>query len=82
MRKVCRLAREVLDLAAAELRPGVTTDYVDEVVHKACIERDVCATWGDGVCVCNEKRSELTLAIVVSFAFELYELPEVSLYVD
>lgn len=42
MRKVCRLAREVLDIAAGELRPGVTTDYIDEVVHKACIERDVC----------------------------------------
>lgn len=41
MRKVCRLAREVLDLAARELRPGVTTDCVDEVVHKACIERNV-----------------------------------------
>lgn len=37
---------------------------------------------GGAVCVCNEKRSELTLAIVVSFALELYELPEVSLYVD
>lgn len=42
MRKVCRLAREVLDIAAAELKPGVTTDYIDEVVHKACIERKVC----------------------------------------
>lgn len=41
MRKVCRLAREVLDIAARELRPGVTTDYIDEVVHKACIERNV-----------------------------------------
>lgn len=41
MRKVCRLAREVLDAAARELKPGVTTDYLDEVVHKACIERDV-----------------------------------------
>ncbi|TID13475.1 methionine aminopeptidase type I [Venturia nashicola] len=40
MRKVCRLAREVLDIAAAEVRPGVTTDYLDEVVHKACLERD------------------------------------------
>ncbi|KAJ5500244.1 hypothetical protein N7453_009295 [Penicillium expansum] len=40
MRKVCRLAREVLDAAARELKPGVTTDYIDEVVHKACIERD------------------------------------------
>ncbi|MCJ1373394.1 Methionine aminopeptidase 1 [Loxospora ochrophaea] len=40
MRKVCRLAREVLDIAAAELRPGITTDYIDEIVHKACIERE------------------------------------------
>lgn len=42
MRKVCRLAREVLDIAAREVRPGVTTDHIDEVVHQACIERNVC----------------------------------------
>lgn len=41
MRKVCRLAREVLDIAARALKPGVTTDYIDEVVHKACLEREV-----------------------------------------
>ena len=41
MRKVCRLAREVLDIAARAAKPGVTTDYIDEVVHNACIERDV-----------------------------------------
>jgi len=40
MRKVCRLAREVLDIAAAAAKPGVTTDYIDEIVHKACMERD------------------------------------------
>ncbi|KAH8596825.1 methionine aminopeptidase [Bisporella sp. PMI_857] len=40
MRKVCKLAREVLDIAAAAAKPGVTTDYIDEVVHNACIERD------------------------------------------
>lgn len=40
MRKVCRLAREVLDIAAAALRPGITTDEIDEIVHKACIERN------------------------------------------
>ncbi|KAI9743559.1 MAG: Methionine aminopeptidase 1 [Claussenomyces sp. TS43310] len=40
MRKVCRLAREVLDTAAAAAVPGVTTDYIDEVVHKACLERE------------------------------------------
>ena len=42
MRKVCRLAREVLDIAAHEAKPGVTTDYIDKVVHDACIERNVC----------------------------------------
>lgn len=39
MRKVCRLSREVLDIAAAAIKPGITTDYIDEIVHKACIER-------------------------------------------
>ena len=43
MRKVCRLAREVLDIAAREAKPGVTTDYIDKVVHDACIERNVCS---------------------------------------
>ncbi|KAI0849099.1 methionine aminopeptidase [Daldinia vernicosa] len=40
MRKVCRLGREVLDLLAAEVRPGITTDYLDELCHRLCIERD------------------------------------------
>jgi methionyl aminopeptidase len=41
MRKVCRLAREVLDIAAAAVKAGVTTDYIDEIVHQACVERNV-----------------------------------------
>lgn len=41
MRKVCRLAREVLDIAAAALRPGITTDEIDEIVHQECIKRNV-----------------------------------------
>lgn len=41
MRKVSKLAREVLDIAAREVKPGVTTDHIDEVVHKACLERKV-----------------------------------------
>ncbi|KAF2148758.1 methionine aminopeptidase 1 [Myriangium duriaei CBS 260.36] len=40
MRKVCKLAREVLDLGARAAVPGVTTDHIDEVIHNACIERD------------------------------------------
>jgi methionyl aminopeptidase len=43
MRKVCMLAREVLDITAAAMKPGVTTDYLDEICHKACVEREVSA---------------------------------------
>ncbi|TFK76476.1 methionine aminopeptidase [Pluteus cervinus] len=39
MRTVCRLSREVLDLAASHVRPGITTDEIDEIVHNATIER-------------------------------------------
>lgn len=42
MRKSCKLAREVLDIAAAAAKPGVTTDYIDKIVHEACIARNVC----------------------------------------
>ncbi|KAK0362659.1 Methionine aminopeptidase 1 [Friedmanniomyces endolithicus] len=40
MRKVCRFGREVLDIAAREIKPGVTTDHIDKIVHEACMERD------------------------------------------
>ncbi|KAF5330899.1 hypothetical protein D9619_005556 [Psilocybe cf. subviscida] len=40
MRTVCRLTREVLDIAAAAVRPGITTDEIDEIVHNATIERN------------------------------------------
>ncbi|GAA5883378.1 hypothetical protein JCM16303_006719 [Sporobolomyces ruberrimus] len=40
MRKVCRLAREVLDMAASAVRPGITTLELDEIVHRECIKRD------------------------------------------
>ncbi|KAJ7792366.1 peptidase M24, structural domain-containing protein [Mycena leptocephala] len=40
MRTVCRMSREVLDLAAAAIRPGITTDEIDEIVHNATIERN------------------------------------------
>ncbi|KAI5809764.1 peptidase M24, structural domain-containing protein [Peziza echinospora] len=40
MRTVCRLTREVLDIAAAMVRPGITTDMIDEAVHNATIERN------------------------------------------
>ncbi|KAK7031731.1 methionine aminopeptidase [Favolaschia claudopus] len=40
MRTVCRMSREILDLAAAALKPGITTDEIDELVHNATIERN------------------------------------------
>ena len=33
-----QIAREVLDAAARVVRPGVTTDEIDEVVHRATID--------------------------------------------
>ncbi|KNZ52968.1 methionine aminopeptidase, type I [Puccinia sorghi] len=40
MRKVCKLAREVLDLAAAHVKPGITSLELDKIIHDACIERN------------------------------------------
>ncbi|KAF7363416.1 Methionine aminopeptidase [Mycena sanguinolenta] len=40
MRTVCRMSREILDIAAAAVRPGITTDELDEIVHNATIERN------------------------------------------
>lgn len=40
MRKVCRLGREVLDIAVRAAKPGVTTEEIDKIVHAACIERN------------------------------------------
>eukprot|EP00521_Asterionellopsis_glacialis_P006641 CAMPEP_0195284048 /NCGR_PEP_ID=MMETSP0707-20130614/2397_1 /TAXON_ID=33640 /ORGANISM="Asterionellopsis glacialis, Strain CCMP134" /LENGTH=409 /DNA_ID=CAMNT_0040343343 /DNA_START=79 /DNA_END=1308 /DNA_ORIENTATION=+ len=39
LRHACKMGREVLDLAGKALRPGVTTDEIDRVVHEASIER-------------------------------------------
>lgn len=40
MRKVCALAREVLDIAVRAADVGVTTEEIDRVVHEACVERE------------------------------------------
>ena len=39
MRVMCRHGREILNLAAAAVRPGVTTDEIDRLVHDATVER-------------------------------------------
>lgn len=40
LRHACRMGREVLDVASKALKPGITTDEIDRIVHDACIERD------------------------------------------
>ncbi|KAI4527840.1 methionine aminopeptidase [Schizophyllum commune Tattone D] len=40
MRTVSRLGREILEIGAAAVRPGITTDEIDEIVHNATIERN------------------------------------------
>lgn len=39
MRKVNKLGREILDAAHRAVRPGVTTDEIDRVVHEFTVER-------------------------------------------
>jgi methionyl aminopeptidase len=42
LRSLCspQLAREVLDIAAAAIRPGITTDAIDAIVHEATVARN------------------------------------------
>jgi methionyl aminopeptidase len=35
-----QLGREVLDIAASHVRPGITTDEIDAIVHQATIDRN------------------------------------------
>ncbi len=37
MRETCRAARRVLEKGLAAVKPGITTDEIDLVVHEACI---------------------------------------------
>lgn len=39
LRYTCKLAREVLDIAAEHVKPGVTTDFIDSIVHEETIKR-------------------------------------------
>ncbi|KAI5017456.1 hypothetical protein ZWY2020_042344 [Hordeum vulgare] len=39
MRETCRIAREVLDAGARIIKPGVTTDEIDRVIHEETIAR-------------------------------------------
>jgi len=39
MREACRIAREVLDVAGKAVRPGVSTDEIDAIVHEESLKR-------------------------------------------
>ncbi|KAG5507303.1 hypothetical protein GH5_07395 [Leishmania sp. Ghana 2012 LV757] len=39
IKRVNALSREVLDIACAAVKPGVTTDEIDRIVHEATLER-------------------------------------------
>ena len=34
----CQVGRQILDLAARAIRPGVSTDEIDAIVHEATIQ--------------------------------------------
>jgi methionine aminopeptidase len=34
---ICKIGREVLDIAGRAVKVGVTTDEIDRIVHEACI---------------------------------------------
>lgn len=78
MRKVCKLGREVLDITAAAVKPGVTTDYLDEICHKACLEREV-----SGIIVSVmlfEQFANLWTA-GLPFSTQLQPLPQIFVYI-
>lgn len=41
IKKVCELSREVLDIACAAVRPGITTNELDRIVHEETIARNM-----------------------------------------
>ncbi|KAH7099243.1 methionine aminopeptidase [Auriculariales sp. MPI-PUGE-AT-0066] len=40
MKVVCKMSRDILDITAAAIRPGITTDELDLICHNATIERN------------------------------------------
>jgi methionyl aminopeptidase len=39
IRRVCALSREILDIACLAVKPGITTDEIDRIVHEATVAR-------------------------------------------
>lgn len=40
IRKACTYGREILDIAGAAVKPGITTDEIDAIVHEETIKRN------------------------------------------
>lgn len=40
IRKVSKIAREILDITASHIKPGITTDELDAILHRECVKRN------------------------------------------
>jgi methionyl aminopeptidase len=81
MRASCKIARQVLDIACASAKPGMTTDQIDVIVHQAIIERgaypsplnyhgfpkSVCSSINEVICHGIPDSRELQDGDIVSF---------------
>ncbi|KAG1756816.1 methionine aminopeptidase [Suillus paluster] len=86
MRTACRFGREVLDIAAAMVRPGVSTDEIDAVVHQATIERNaypsplnyrnfpksLCTSINESICHGIPDRRKLQEGDIINLDISLY----------
>jgi len=86
LRTVCKLGREVLDIAAAAVRPGITTDEIDEIVHNATIERNaypsplnyrrfpksVCTSLNEAICHGIPDQRKLVEGDIINIDVSLY----------
>ncbi|CAJ0637108.1 2776_t:CDS:10 [Entrophospora sp. SA101] len=80
------LAREVLDIGAAAVRPGITTDEIDRIIHEATIERNsypsplnyyefpksVCTSVNEVICHGIPDQRELEDGDIVNLDVSLY----------
>lgn len=86
MRVVCKLAREVLDITAAAVKPGITTDELDAICHQAIVERNaypsplnyrnfpksVCTSVNEVICHGIPDQRKLTDGDIVNLDVTLY----------
>ncbi|KAL6450291.1 MAP1 Methionine aminopeptidase 1 [Candida maltosa Xu316] len=40
IKKVAKISREILDITASHIKPGITTDELDAILHKECVKRN------------------------------------------